>query len=503
MANTVQIRPELIKAGYTDADIGYDEGRKMTTLKGQDFLGAGNYTNVAGSTFTDRMNFDNALKKYNLGQQPLQVEQQPTPLMSSITSAGGSQPTTTPVNPADQRYNDLLNMLYQQAQNPQQVDVNAIYGSPQYAAYQAQAQRGADRGIRASQEALGSAGFGRSTTLGESAQRVQNEADAYLQTQVIPQLMAQEEARRRAQTQDQFSMLDVFMKQKDAEDRLRIQEAGLTGRLMSDQDRAAQPLLDELTRLGQAWQTASSPEEKMAYSQQADAKRAQLAQAGVDPSLYDPKLSTEQRMAAGQGLGTLTLGGREFAAKEKEAIAKAAADKEAALREDEKLQLANLWKAATETGTLPNGLADFYGLPRGTKTLEAARVGISQQSATTSRMNAELARTKYTDILGANEFSSQVISGLGEFDNAEDAQAWLNANGAGITKQVGYDKFLEMQKAIPTFFGKDTSEADAKNEQTIRLQAIGMAESDNEFSRADAQGKEQIIQEYITLIRGS
>lgn len=192
------------------------------------------------------------------------------------------------------------------------------------------------------------------------------------------------------------------------------------------------------------------------------------------------------------------------------AIAKAEADQKKAVYD-------SLWKAAEQTGTLPNELADSYGLPRGTKTLDAAKVGISQQNAdtsrmnagtsaknaTTSRMNADLAKTKYTEILGGNEFSSQVVSGLGEFDNAEDAQAWLNANGEEITKQVGFNKFMELQKAIPTFFGKDTSIADAKNDQAIRSKAIGMATQDNNYYRADAKRKEEIIQEYINLIRGS
>lgn len=308
MANTVQIRPELVKAGYTDADVGYDPTRKMTTLKGQDFLGAGNLTNVAGSTFTDRQNFDSALNKYKQGLLGQKVLQPPETRMSSITS--DAQPTPY-VNPADQRYNDLLNMLYQQAQTPQQVDPNAIYGSPQYAAAQAQSQRGAQQGIRSAQEALGSAGFGRSTALGESAQREQNTANEYLQTQVLPQLMAQEEAKRRQQTQEQFSVLDALTRERESARQFGLQEAGLTGKLYSEQERAAQPLLNQLTSLGEAWQRGT-PEQKATYSQQADAVRSQLTQMDIDPSLYAPGLTTEQRRTTGQGLGTPTLGAQQL-----------------------------------------------------------------------------------------------------------------------------------------------------------------------------------------------
>jgi hypothetical protein len=303
MANDIQIRPELIKAGYSDADVGYDPTRKMTTLRGQDFLGAGNFTNVARSTFTDRQNFDSALKKFRQGIQPS------TQLgATGVNGITGAQPTSTP---ADQRYTDLVNMLYQQAQAPQQVDPNAIYGSPQYAAAQAQAQRGAQQGIRSAQEALGSAGFGRSTALGESAQREQNIANEYLQTQVLPQLMAQEEARRQQQTQEQFRVLDALTRERESARQFGLQEAGLTGKLYGEQERAAQPLLDQLTSLGEAWQRGT-PEQKATYSQQADDIRAQLTQMGIDPSLYAPGLTTGERRTAGQELGTPTLGAQQL-----------------------------------------------------------------------------------------------------------------------------------------------------------------------------------------------
>lgn len=63
-------------------------------------------------------------------------------------------------------------------------------------------------------------------------------------------------------------------------------------------------------------------------------------------------------------------------------------DQVAAEQEAQQTELDNLWKAAEQTGVLPNQLADAYGLPQGTSTLEAARVGVSQQNADTSRINA-------------------------------------------------------------------------------------------------------------------
>jgi hypothetical protein len=55
-------------------------------------------------------------------------------------------------------------------------------------------------------------------------------------------------------------------------------------------------------------------------------------------------------------------------------------------------ELSNLWMVAQQTGTIPNVLADLYGLPRGSRTqdaiIQAAQIGISQQNANTSAFSA-------------------------------------------------------------------------------------------------------------------
>lgn len=55
-------------------------------------------------------------------------------------------------------------------------------------------------------------------------------------------------------------------------------------------------------------------------------------------------------------------------------------------------ELSNLWMVAQQTGTIPNELADLYGLQRGSRTqdaiAQAAQIGISQQNANTSSFSA-------------------------------------------------------------------------------------------------------------------
>lgn len=227
MAHDYQIRPALREAGYSDADIGWDQGRKVVTLKGQDFINKDQLTNVAGSTFTDRQTFDNALRQYNQGQQRNQLQDVVTNYQM-------------PTNPYNQQLDSQIQYLMNYARQNQQ-PVNA-YSTPQYDAYKAQSERRAQEGTRAAQEALGSAGFGRSTVLGERAQGIQNQENEYLETQVIPQIIAAEEARRQQQFSNMSSLLDPLMNQRNYADGRAQTERGnafdALGMLLGEDQRA-------------------------------------------------------------------------------------------------------------------------------------------------------------------------------------------------------------------------------------------------------------------------
>ena len=336
------VRQGLAGKGVQNQDIGYNPNSGFVTVKGQNFMKPQKM--YQGTSFTTQPDFNTAWDTYSkqqqapamgatvgVGQGAMQgapmTAQQPISGMGAVAGVGNTaaqtpyqQPTQTQATPpADNQLNDLIQMLLQQAQNPTPTDVNAIYGSPQWAAQQAQAQRSAQQGIRAAQESMGSAGFGRSTALGERAQGIQNQATEYLQTQVLPQLMAAQQQERQQQLQNQMAMLDVLSRQKSEADQLALQQeqlglqrGQLTGTLYSQQEQAAQPLLNRLTSLGEAWKTGT-PEQKSTASTEANQIRDQLSQMGIDPSLYDPSLTTEQRREAVGGLGTQTLAARESA----------------------------------------------------------------------------------------------------------------------------------------------------------------------------------------------
>lgn len=118
-------------------------------------------------------------------------------------------------NPLDTQIQNLIASITNQVNNRQPFDP---YSSPEFAAHEARSQRAAQQGIRAAQEALGSAGFGRSTALGERAQGIQNEQEDFLRTQVIPQIIAQNEAREQQQIQNLMATLNPMMQQQGVMD---------------------------------------------------------------------------------------------------------------------------------------------------------------------------------------------------------------------------------------------------------------------------------------------
>lgn len=396
------VRQGLVSKGINNNDIGYNPTSGYVTVKGQNFIKP--EKNYSGTTYTSSQNFNSAWNDY------MKSQQQPA---ANVNTAAVNNPTTSyspynTQNPFDQQLNNLIQTLTQQAQNQQPVDVNQIYASPQYAAYQAQAQRGAQQGIRAAQESMGASGFGRSTALAERAQGIQNKATEYLDTQILPQLMAQAQAEKQQQLQNLISVLNPLMQQQGVYDdrfnqnrQFGLQEGQLTGQYLSDRDRQAMPLLEQLIAYGNEFGSADQ-QRQAELRAMADANRAALGNMGIDPSLYDPNLSTEQRIAALSRLGTPTMAmqnqqfNQNMAQTELMAALTGRMPDGTPTTAEQQRQLTNLWQVADQTGRIPDALSDLYGIPKGTPTQAAKQfaqqLAISQQNANTSRFSAETSR---------------------------------------------------------------------------------------------------------------
>lgn len=312
MANDYGIRSGLVSKGYRDEDIGYDQNTGYVQVKGQNFMKPG--MNVQGTTYTSRPDFDNAYGQFRKGQMQPGVPNGNTGINpaagmsggtpqtggSPYSRMGGAQNVSNPmgggftgqgfqqqdVQPNANLYADQITQLIADITNRLSAPQQDVYSTPQYAAAQAQQQRAAQQGIRSAQEALGSAGFGRSTTLGESANRIQNDANEYLQLQLVPQIQQQLAAQRQNEISNQFALLDPIFNQLSREDTLKQQDITNTGRMPLPQ--GAQDLINQLVRTKQEAEsagTAGATAEDMArFRSQGDLLRSQLEGMGVDIS---------------------------------------------------------------------------------------------------------------------------------------------------------------------------------------------------------------------------
>lgn len=216
--------------GIDDKRIGYNPQTGYVTIDNQNVLRPP--VNREGTTYAGQDVFNSAAGQintlnnaYNLQQQVLNPQQQVNPYDNQISQLLGqlSQPRQQ-VNPIDSQLNQLIQQLTQRAQNPTVIDRNAAYASPQYAAYQAQAQQQAQNATRQAQEALGAARMSRGTRLQDRAQSIQNDANQYLETQALPQIIAEMQAREDAQTGNLFNLMNALSQQQGVYDQRSNQE---------------------------------------------------------------------------------------------------------------------------------------------------------------------------------------------------------------------------------------------------------------------------------------
>lgn len=332
MATDVGVRQTLRDKGIADTDIGYDQNTGYVTLKGQNFLKP--EMNVQGTTYTSQQNFDNAFNQYNKQQRSNQLQ--------SATDSYITRATQQPAaNPYNDQYTKMISDIMSRVNAPQQ----DVYSTPQYAAAQAQAGRSAQQGIRSAQEALGSSGFGRSTVLGESANRAQNDANEYLQLQLVPQIQQQLAQQKQAEINNMYNLLNPVYNQLTRQDTLERNknsdimsvielltnnnqnefnnditrrndaraEAGITGYYMPD---GARDIINNILGLKQQAEGQGVTSDQMGqFKSQADAYRNQLYQLGIDPNMvgFDADYNQAAKNAADyRGIQTLQGQGQEF-----------------------------------------------------------------------------------------------------------------------------------------------------------------------------------------------
>jgi hypothetical protein len=439
---TQNIRQNLVNNGVNNADIGYNNG--AVTIKGQHFMNPAKVYN--GTSYDSMSNYNNAWKNYqNSLKQPAPSD---TTGANGTTGAAPGASTGSPQpsggaysNPYDSQYNDLLKSLMSQSANPSQTDVNSIYASPQFAAQKAQQDQQAHNAIRAAQESMGATGFGRSTNLGDRAQSIQNGENTYLDTQVLPQLIAQDQAAKQQQYQNQIAMLGQLANQQGVydtrhnnADNQAIQQAQLTGTYQNPQTLS---LIDQLMKDKAGWAGTTDAGQRQGFAGDANNLRAQLTGMGVHnvDQLFGSGVGIPQAQANAGKVGVQTQAAREhdqaFAyQKARDAIT----DKQYQQKFDQDVKQNGL-DYAIKQAQLNHQISN-----------DAAQNAISQMNANTSRENADWAKdpnnpsninkTPNTPKPTLNELESSYISNIGKIP-ADQLPNFFKNEKANIVKDVG------------------------------------------------------------------
>ena len=415
-AYTTGIRSALKQKGISDEQITYDPN-KGVMVNGTPFIRP--EKNYGGSTYTSPSNFQNAWDAYSkslnqptyatgtaglgtaagamVGATGMPTQTGPTAGFTQPTGPTGGQ-----VNPLNEQINKIIQGLQNYGQNQPAFDP---YSSAAYQAAQAQTARQTQQGIRQAQEAFGSAGFGRSTGLGERAQRIGQEGTQYLMTQVLPQIQAQEQARRQQEFQNAIASLQPLLGQQSREDKLAqqnisnaVQQAQLTGNYVPP---GSQDIINQLVGLKNQAETSAAggatPETMAQYQSQGDVLRNQLANMGIDISgLGAGTSATDVRIPQ----GVQTLQGKQTELNRTQTLATLTGylPDGTPTNATQKQQLNDLWNVANQTGIVPNQLADLYGLPHGTQTQAAIKQAASiseanQRSETAASRESRIAST--------------------------------------------------------------------------------------------------------------
>ena len=315
------IRQGLVNKGVSNSDIAYNPGTGYVTVKGQNAIKAPKVYN--GTSFTSQQDFNTQYDAFNKAQQKPAPTVQPTSYGQSQPSYGQAPAATqkapqqynpyqqtTQQNPYTQQADQIIQQLMNYGQNQQNFDP---YSSNAYKAAESQANRQAQQGIRMAQESLGQSGFGRSTNLAERAQGYAGDATEYLMTQVVPQLEAQEQARRQQEYNNILSALSPLMNQQGRADDLVQRDfdnnLSVTDRTGYYKPRGADEIISQLMGLKQQAEAPTITRDARAgLSSEADILRGQLQAMGVDPALFGSNVSQSQAAQNVNRAGQMTVG---------------------------------------------------------------------------------------------------------------------------------------------------------------------------------------------------
>lgn len=383
----------------TNNGIGWDASKKKVVSKGlAPHMGSGGVIDA----------LNNHVTRAGVGGSLWQIgghTSQPVATQTAAGSGGGlgwrlgdtlikPQPTQQPTTPTP-------------AQPPQQQGFNYDPNSdPVYQQALARAKVNAQGASGDAMAALNKRGILDSTITSDRVAGIQQDAISGVETNLMPQL-----------AQQAFQRYQDAEYQKNQKDQLAIQQGQLTGYYQSPE---MQKQYDAVTQAKQDYANAKTPEERIAAHQRAETARGVLSQMNANAGLVGSNVTLDQAKANQGKYGVQTQDAiqnewnrthtenrdkvgdtqwqKTFDLNDKQTIAALTGHMPdgTLTTQEQQRQLDNLWTAAGQTGTIPDKLADMYGIPRGTKTQSAYQfakgLSVDWYNSQTSRMNANNAQ---------------------------------------------------------------------------------------------------------------
>lgn len=391
---------------------------------------------LSNNANSSQNNLSNSARSYagamqgmsNRPVQPTQTQASPRPAVQSAAQSS-IQPSRT--SQTLNTINDLTNQGYTFT-GPKEFtyDQNT---DPAYQAALASARQNITQQQADTNAALRAGGQGKSSYSESVANQIGAKEMGRVSTDVLPQLISQAYQRYADQanrdlalqqanygvTQDRIGNLSNLYGLQYQEDYTRpMAEAQLTGQYLSGEARQYINAINDLK--AQAETPGITAAERSQLSAQADQYRRALQGLGIDSSLFGADVNRTNSLANTNRAGILTLDAQQqqYAQQadqrnfdyqqQRDSVADQQWQQQFGVTlaqvtgylpdgtptsAEQQRQLENLWLFADQMGTVPNQLADMYGIPRGTQTRAAkefaAQLAISQQNANASSLSAQ------------------------------------------------------------------------------------------------------------------
>jgi hypothetical protein len=367
---------------------------------------------------------------------------------SNLMQVLGQNPNLTPqqqqYNTNQNQINDTIGYLSNFARNPQPFDV---YSSPQYQAALSNANYNTQQNVRQAQEALGTAGIGRSSALQDEAQRLGNVQQQYLMNSVVPQIIQQHQEQQQQQYNNGLSALNALMQNNQQQFQNQVSSAGLTGQFNG------QPTMQG--EQSQAALTGMLPNGTPTYAAQQQAIQNAINRASAFGTVTNP----EDAQLLGVPLGTST-------------------------RELQALLYKNQYQNA------------MLGLKQQANQIASVRAGnqATRDQAMSNYYNARSSDVKNTQ--DANNITSEVYNHAQDFQSPQDVEDYFKANGSYLAQHLGAKATNDLKNSFLAPFQQDN-----KQSSSIYDRAFAAAQRDGDWPSLSSDEKNARISQYQQMLQ--